>query len=151
MKPLPKDREKFWKYLRSKDLRFTPQRELILREVFSTHDHFQADDLFARLYIKDKRISRATVYRTLSLLAEGGFLREVISGERHGHYEHVLGHLHHDHLVCADCGRVIEFRNRKIEDLQRQVCKDHEFEPKTHRLEIEGLCKECRRKNQSAR
>ncbi len=147
-----KDQEKkFGEYLKSKDLKITPQRELILREIFSSHDHFEVDDLFVRLYGKSAHISRATVYRTLNLLVQGGFLREVISGERHSHYEHILGHRHHDHLVCLGCGKIIEFSNVSIEDLQDKVCKKHNFQPHSHRLQINGFCRNCEMKNKSNR
>lgn len=145
-----KDEEKkFREYLRLKGLKFTPQRELILREAFSTHDHFEVDDLFVKLYRKNTGISRATVYRTLNLLVQGGLLRQVISGERHSHYEHTLGHRHHDHLVCLGCGRVIEFSNGRIEGLQDEVCKKQNFEPRSHRLQIDGFCQDCQIKKES--
>jgi len=143
------EEKKFREYLGSKGLKFTPERELILREVFSTHDHFEVDDLFVKLYHKNAHISRATVYRTLNLLVQGGLLRQVISGERHSHYEHILGHRHHDHLVCLRCGKLIEFSNRKIEDLQDEVCKKHNFEPYSHLLQINGFCWDCQIKKES--
>ncbi len=145
-----KDQEKtFGEYLKSKSLKITPQRELILEEVSSSHDHFEVDNLFVRLYGKNVHISRATVYRTLNLLVEGGFLREVISGERHSHYERILGHRHHDHLVCLGCGKIIEFSNVRIEDLQDEVCREHNFESHSHRLQINGFCRNCQIKKKS--
>lgn len=136
--------DKLRDYLRPKGLKFTPERQLILKEVFSTHRHFEVDDLFVRMRRRDKRISCSTIYRTLRLLVECGLLREVIFGERHSHYEHVLGHEHHDHLLCLGCKRVIEFRNSSIESLQERVCREHEFQPRGHRLQITGYCRKCR-------
>ncbi len=136
--------DKLRNYLRAKGLKFTPERQLILREVFSTHRHFEVDDLFIRIRHRDKRISRSTLYRTLRIMVECGLLREVIFGERHSHYEHVLGHEHHDHLLCLGCGQVIEFSNASIEDLQEKVCREHEFQAKGHRLQITGYCRKCR-------
>ncbi len=138
------EEDKLGNYLRSKGLKFTPERRLILREVFSTHRHFEVDDLFIRIRRRDKRISRSTLYRTLRIMVECGLLREVLFGERHSHYEHVLGHEHHDHLLCLGCGRVIEFSNDSIENLQEKVCKKHEFLAKGHRLQITGYCRKCR-------
>jgi Fur family ferric uptake transcriptional regulator len=143
------EEKKFSEYLNSKGLKFTPQRELILREIFSTHDHFEVDDLFVKLHHKNAHISRATVYRTLNLLVQGALLRQVISGERHSHYEHILGHRHHDHLVCLGCGKVIEFSNGRIEDLQDEVCKKYGFEARKHWLQIDGFCQDCRIKKES--
>ena len=145
-----KNQEKnFGEYLRSKRLKVTPQRERILEEVFSSHRHFEVDDLFFRLYAKSGHISRATVYRTLNLLVQGGFLREVISGERHSHYEHMQGHRHHDHLLCLRCGKITEFSDPHIENLQDEVCKKHGFEPHSHRLQINGFCRNCEMKDKS--
>lgn len=138
--------EKLTEYLKSKGLKITAQRELVLREILSSHNHFEVDGLFVRLYAKSANISRATVYRTLNLLVQGGFLQEVISRERHSHYENIVGHRHHDHLACLDCGKVIEFRNAGIENLQDEVCKKHDFEPYGHRLEISGFCRSCQTK-----
>ena len=130
-------------HLRAKGLKFTPERRLVLREVFSIHRHFEVDDLFVRMRRRDRRISRSTIYRTLKLLVECGLLREVLFGERHSHYEHVLGHKHHDHLLCLRCGRVIEFSNDSIESLQERVCQEHQFRALGHRLQITGYCWKC--------
>lgn len=135
---------KLKEYLRKRGLKFTPEREEVLREAFSTHDHFDADDIFMRLRGKGSQISMATIYRTLKLLVEAGLLREIITEEKHRHYEHIYGHAHHDHLFCIRCGRVIEFEEPRIEELQREVCRREGFEPKYHRLQIMGYCKDCR-------
>lgn len=137
------EEEKFKQYLQKRGLRFTPQRKIILKEVFSTHQHFKADDIFFRLSQKKTWISRASVYRTMQLLVKSGLLREVISGERRRHYEHIFGHDHHDHLFCIKCGRIIEFKKEKIEKLQEKVCEGYKFKPLEHRLQILGYCSEC--------
>jgi len=136
--------DKLRDYLKSKGLKFTPERQLILKEVFSIHRHFEVDDLFIRMRRRDKRISRSTLYRTLRLLVECGLLREVLFEERHSHYEHILGHEHHDHLLCLGCGQVIEFSNSSIEKLQNKVCGEYKFQPQGHRLQITGYCRKCR-------
>jgi len=138
------EKDKLRNYLRVKGLKFTPQRQLILKEAFSTHRHFEVDDLFIRIRRQDKRIARSTIYRTLRLLVECGLLREAFFEEKHSHYEHILGHEHHDHLLCLRCGQVIEFSNGSIENLQEKVCQEHEFQPRGHRLQITGHCRKCR-------
>ncbi|MCF6157414.1 MAG: transcriptional repressor [wastewater metagenome] len=135
--------EKFKEYLVSRKLKFTPERQAILYQVFATHKHFEADELLVDLRNNDMKISKATIYRTLALLVESGLLREVISGERHAHYEHVYGHEHHDHLVCNKCGKIIEFVEQRIEKLQDEVCRVNKFKPESHRLQIQGLCEDC--------
>jgi len=134
---------KLRQYLRKRGLRFTPEREAILREAFSTHDHFDVNDIFTKLREKGSRVSMATVYRTLNLLVEAGLLREIITEERHKHYEHIYGHAHHDHLFCIKCGKVINFEEPRIERLQQEVCEKEGFKPKYHRLQIMGYCRDC--------
>lgn len=142
---------KFQKFLRASGYKFTPERRVILREVFANHDHFDADDILIGLRNRGKRISRATIYRTLAILAQSGLLREVIYGERHSHYEHVYGHKHHDHLVCTSCGRIVEFTDDSIEHFQHEVCKLHNFKPLSHKFEISGLCEACRGNPEASR
>lgn len=137
------EEKKFKNYLQKRGLKFTPQRKTILREVFSTHKHFRADDIFLRVTQKRTCISRASVYRTIELLVKSGLLRQVISGEKHRHYEHTFGHDHHDHLFCLGCGKVIEFKRERIEKLQEEVCRQHGFKPLEHRLQILGYCNKC--------
>ena len=127
---------RFKTYLRSKGLKFTPQRRLILGKVFTTHDHFEADDLVMAFRREGKRLSRASIYRTLPLLVRSGLIREVQFGENHAHYEHTLGHEHHDHLICVRCGKVVEFCEESIEELQDTVCEKHGFRAQSHSLEI---------------
>ncbi|MFQ6093597.1 MAG: Fur family transcriptional regulator [bacterium] len=135
---------RFEEYLRSQGLKFTPQRRLILEKAFATHSHFEADDLLVAFRRGGNRISRATIYRTLPLLVKSGLIREVLFGENHAHYEHIWGHEHHDHLVCLKCGRIIEFCDRAIENLQDKVCAEHSFEAQSHKFEISGYCSQCR-------
>ena len=134
----------FEKYLRSKGLKFTAQRRWILKKVITKHDHFEADDLVTDFRREGRRLSRATVYRTLPLLVESGLIREVEFGEVRAHYEPTMGHKHHDHLICIKCGNVIEFRDDAIEKLQNDVCRKHGFQVQSHNLEIKGYCSKCR-------
>ena len=140
---MPTKEEKFNNYLRAKRLKFTPERKIILQEVFSLRKHFNADQLFEKLHKKNRQISRATVYRTLPLLAESGLIGETLRCQGKVSYEQIFGHKHHDHLVCIKCGRVIEFRQEKIEELQKEVCKKHNFKAVEHRLGIRGYCSRC--------
>ncbi|MEW6230397.1 MAG: Fur family transcriptional regulator, partial [Bacillota bacterium] len=95
---------------------------------------------------RGRRVSRASVYRTLPLLVKSGLLRDVHSSEKHSHYEHIFGHRHHDHLICTKCGRTIEFNSPMIEKLQTEICNQHGFWATGHKLEITGLCDACRAK-----
>jgi len=134
----------FQKLLAERSLKWTPERKAILEEVFASHDHFEADDLLFRLKKKNIRVSRATIYRTLELLVKCRLVRKISFGEDHTHYEHIYGHKHHDHLVCLKCGTILEFNNPTIEEIQEQICRDYDFEPDSHCLQIFGHCTKCR-------
>jgi len=90
--------------------------------------------------------SRSTVYRTVRLLQEFGAIREVIKLGNRTIYEFVAGKPHHEHLICVECGKIIEFYKEEIEELQDRVCEEYDFTPLNHRLEVFGLCSECKGK-----
>ncbi|MFO0984539.1 MAG: Fur family transcriptional regulator [Planctomycetota bacterium] len=136
--------EAFDRFIRGKGLKLTSQRKKILKAVFHTHRHFTADELYDMLHHERLRISRATIYRTLSLLEEGKFLESLDVGKDSKYYEHIMGHAHHDHMICVNCGKFIEFRDDNIEALQDQVSRSHGFLVTSHSLKIFGLCKSCR-------
>ena len=145
--PLQKVEKLFSYYLEQNQLKYTPERKVILREVFSLHNHFEADELYFRVRQKgERRISRATVYRTLPLLEESGLIRRVVFIDKHTHYELAYGHMHHEHLICITCGNVIEFYKKSLEDSLEEVARENAFEPIGHKLEITGYCKKCRGK-----
>lgn len=133
----------FEDYLNSKGLRFTRERREILDEVMRTHSHFEVEDIFAGLRKKNANISRASIYRTLPLLLDSGIVHKTLCEVMRARYEHVLGHEHHDHMVCVKCGKVIEFKKDGIEKLQEEAAKEHRFKMIGHRLVISGLCKDC--------
>ena len=144
-------RKKFEEYLRSKSLKFTSQRDRIFELAFETHQHFTADTLHAWLKEQDgPPVSRATVYRTLHLLEEGGFIESLDTGRGELVYEHVLGHAHHDHLVCVGCGKIEEFRSEEIERLQEQAAQSRGFVLTSHTLRLEGYCRACSKKPEYA-
>jgi len=140
---------KFQDFLQQQGLKLTSERTSLIREIFSTHYHFEADELLFKMKEKNVKISRATVYRTLELLVKSGLVRRVHLGEDHYHYEHVSGDSHHDHLICTICGGVIEFHDEELERLQRAICEKKKFTPTFHNLQILGVCDPCRRKGQT--
>lgn len=146
------DREvqRFQDFLQGQGLKLTAERTALVREIFSTHYHFEADELLFKMKEKNVKISRATVYRTLELLVKSGLVRRVHLGEDHYHYEHVSGNSHHDHLICTACGGVIEFHDEELERLQMAICDKKKFTPTFHNLQILGICDSCRRKGQQS-
>ena len=140
------ERAVFARYLKEKGLKTTRERTTLLEEIFSTHRHFDADDLVSRMRERGKKISRATVYRTLDLLHECGLVGRVRLNEEKYRYERLRRGEHHDHLVCQSCGKVIEFVEPRIEELQDEVCRRHDFFPVSHTHRIRGTCSPCRKK-----
>lgn len=133
----------FERFIRGKGLKLTSQRRRILKRVFGTNRHFTAEEIHEAFRRGRDDVSRATVYRTLSLLVEGGFLDMLELGGDTKRYEHILGREHHDHLMCATCGSVIEFQEPRIEVLQEEVAARHGFRITSHSLRIFGSCKKC--------
>ncbi|NIM97142.1 MAG: transcriptional repressor [candidate division Zixibacteria bacterium] len=134
----------FAEYLGSKKLKLTRERKAVLEEIFLRRGHLEAEDLASRLRKKKKRASRATIYRTLELLVESGIVRRVDLGHGHSHYELILDHPHHEHMICANCGKVIEFSDKAIEQALGRLCSRKGFEPTSHRLQIFGYCDNCK-------
>jgi Fur family ferric uptake transcriptional regulator len=132
----------FRDHLRERGLRFTAQREAVLRAALTSADHFTADRLYESFRGLDSNVSLATVYRTLAHLRDCGLVREAFHAEGGSAYEAVHGH--HDHMLCVRCGRVIEFCDEQIEELQERICRKHDFEAMDHRMGIRGLCSQCR-------
>ncbi|MEJ5376341.1 MAG: transcriptional repressor [bacterium] len=131
-------------YLKEQGFRWTPEREEVLKEALALEGHFEADELAYRLRKKGSRVSKATVYRTLPLLVKAGFIREVIHGEKHLHYEHVHGESHHDHLICLVCGKIIEFEDQAMKEIEERICQQNRFRPEKVLVEIYGYCEKCK-------
>jgi Fur family ferric uptake transcriptional regulator len=132
----------FQEHLRHRGLRFTAQREAVLKAALLSESHFTADQLYESFRERDRNVSLATVYRTLAHLRECGLVRESFQSEGCSAYEAVHGH--HDHMLCVRCGRVIEFCDEQIEELQERICRKHGFQAMDHRMGIRGVCRECR-------
>jgi len=147
--PVPeKEVGRFQTFLSNQGLKLTNERAALVREIFATHYHFEADELLFKMKEKSVKISRATIYRTLELLVKSGMVRRVHLGEDHYHYEHVTGDSHHDHLICTTCGSVIEFHDPELERRQREICARRKFTPTFHNLQILGICAACDRKGE---
>ena len=136
--------EKFREFLASRPelKRFSqPQRELV-EHVFARHKHFDTHELLDDLKAANRSISRATVYRTLKLLVDAGLLRRIEVGTRTV-FDHDYGYPAHDHLVCTECGTMIEFQNPKLDDALREVASEHAFQAVGRSLVIRGICGNC--------
>jgi Fur family ferric uptake transcriptional regulator len=134
----------FRKYLERRGLKLTAERRALFDEVFARHEHLEADELLVRLRAKHKKISRATIYRTLELLADSGIVGKLRIGEAGYRYERLRAGDHHDHLICRVCGKVVEFYEPRIEQLQDDVCERYGFILLDHSHQMRGICRQCR-------
>ncbi len=134
----------FEDYLRRKGLRMTPQRELIARTFFRNKGHVSAEDIYKQVQKRAPRIGFATTYRTMKLLSEAGVASLRSFGDGFSRYEPALRTDHHDHLICTQCGHIIEFEDDRIESLQKTVARKHGFRVTDHKLELYGICSHCR-------
>ena len=138
----------FRKYLERRGLKLTHERQALFDELFSRQEHVEADELLVRLRAKHKKISRATIYRTLELMVDAGIVGRVRIGEAGYRYERLRAGDHHDHLICDQCGRVIEFREPRIEQLQDEVAERYGFVLVSHTHQMRGICRSCRPRRQ---
>ena len=134
----------FRSFISGKGLRNTPEREEIIAEIFSTHEHFDVDELYMRLRHRGSKISKASIYRNIPLIMECGLIKDVWLEDGHMHYEHIYGHGHHCHLRCVKCGKVVEFVDESLKELEKRLSEENGFEIIDHRLDITGYCPDCR-------
>ncbi|MFO7578427.1 MAG: transcriptional repressor [Pelovirga sp.] len=137
----------FNNYLRSKGLKNTSQRMLILEAFLESRSHYSTEELYLALRKQHPRIGYATVHRTLKLFAECGLATELNFGDGQARFEPRHKEYHHDHLVCTRCGRIIEFVDPRIEQLQLEVAGKHAFTVENHRHELYGRCSSCSKKD----
>ncbi|MEM7811709.1 MAG: transcriptional repressor [Planctomycetota bacterium] len=139
--------EKFREFLTTRGQRLTTERKRIVDAVFADHEHFDAEQLVDRLTGPGTsgRVSRSTVYRTLSSLEEAGLLRKVARKDDRDVYEHDYGYPRHDHLICRTTGELIEFHSEELDTILRRVAAEHNFIIEGHRLEVYGRSVEARR------
>jgi Fur family ferric uptake transcriptional regulator len=132
-------------YIAENGLKHSRQRDRIVETFLAMGGHVSVEELIARVRRIDPRISVATVYRTMKLLADSGLAVPRQFGGGQTRYEAASGKPHHDHLICTACGEIVEFANERIESLQELVARRHGFAVESHKLELYGRCARCRR------
>ncbi len=140
-KELKELRERFADFLRKKKYRNTQERYLVLEAVVTINKHFSADELYLYIHSKSAKVSRATVYSTLDLLTKCNILvKHRFDGEG-AHYELADKMPNHDHLICTECGHIIEFQeNETLSEIEKNVCKKFGFMPVKHSFNIYAAC-----------
>jgi len=133
-------------HMAKKGLRSTDQRRLIVETFFKSPNHVSIEELLAQVRSQDPKVGYATVYRTLKLLTECGVAFERRFGDGLARYELADEASHHDHLICVDCGTIVEFEEDRIEALQEAVAEKYGYELRSHKHEMYGVCPDCQRK-----
>jgi Fur family ferric uptake transcriptional regulator len=136
-------------HMAKKGLRSTDQRRLIVETFFKAPNHVSIEELLTQVRSHDPKVGYATVYRTLKLLTECGVAFERRFGDGLARYELADDASHHDHLICVDCGTIVEFEEPRIERLQEAVAEAHGFDLRSHKHELYGVCADCQRKLKS--
>lgn len=135
--------ERFEQYVNEKGLRRTSQRSEIAKMFLATERHVSVQELYDLVRRKHRGIGYATVARTVKLMAEAGICRQVDFGDGVQRFEHKYWHDHHDHLICTQCGAFVEIYSAKIEKLQEDLVRQHNYIQQYHKLDIFGTCPKC--------
>src|SRR5437016_12150145 len=126
----------FRRYLHEQKLKFTPERAMMLDAVLRKEGLFEPEQLVNDLKKLGHRVSRATVYRTLAHLQDAGILKQVFFDNVQSYYEVIAGRQTHDYLICMATGKVIEFNSEKLKALRDEICRQHGYDPLSHRFQI---------------
>lgn len=139
--------ERFKEILKQNNLKFTKQREAVLKTLYNHDEHFSPESLY--MQIKDchpeLNVGIATVYRTLNLLEDSNIATSLSFGAAGKKYE-LANKPHHDHMICKTCNKIIEFENDALEHQQENIAKSHGFKLTGHLMQLYGICKECQKK-----
>lgn len=139
--------QKFDEYIKLKGMRKTGQRDALLAIIFDSDEHFTAEELIQKVTRKNSNASRATVYRTISMLIEAKLLHEIDLGDGVKTYDpNFHDRPSHNHLICLDCDKVLEFEDDNIDLLNDCLTRRMGFKPVNQSIRIEATCEQLRSK-----
>lgn len=131
--------------LRQRGYKITPQRRTIIGAIIDTHEHLTPTAIHELVKRENTSIGLVTIYRTLEMLAELGLICETHAGGSCRSYLMRRPAEHHHHLICSDCGKVIDFTDCALGELERKLTEETKFKINSHLLEFLGQCRECRK------
>ncbi len=131
-------------YISENNLKITKQRRIVLKVFLESKDHVSVEELYNKVLKAEPKIGLATVYRTLALLTKSGLALEMDFGDGQKRYESSYRSVHHDHMVCTECGKILEFHHPLIEKYQDEVAEQNNFKITSHKLDLFGLCENCK-------
>ena len=130
-------------YISENNLKITKQRRTVLKAFLECKNHISVEELYNTVLKTEPKIGLATVYRTLALLTKSGLALEMDFGDGQKRYESSYRTVHHDHMVCTECGKIIEFNHPLIEKYQEEIAKVNNFKITSHKLDLFGHCLDC--------
>lgn len=138
-----RERRQFIRGLKQRGYRVTRERLAVFDAVFALHGHLQVDQIHRRMKLHGSQVSRATLYRNLEVLEKLGLVRKIQAGNRRVLYEHLHPGFDHGHLICRECGQVIEFMSEEVNRALAALCGEHGFEENENQVTVQGLCGIC--------
>lgn len=135
----------FQTYLDTNDQRYTTQKKEIVDAIIQRNDHFEVDAFISEMYANGQSLSRATVYRTIRQLLDAKLIQKITTQDGKVYYECNENRQHHDHIICNQCGKIYEIKDKIIEIKIQEECEKLHFKPEYRSLHIYGDCIDCQK------